>query len=206
MSNRVVVVLLILALLIGCVPVIYYLTPQPAPEVITVELLPEKAPDSVKNFLQYVDDKFYDGTIFHRVIGDFMIQGGGMNPGLTEKRTPHPPVKNEADNGLSNTRGTIAMARTGDPNSATAQFYINTVDNGYRLDRAHAGDGFGYTVFGEVTDGMDVVDKIKKARTHHVKGMDDVPVKDVVIESIRKLETPSAKGNPVVQIAVRVPR
>lgn len=153
---------------------------------IKIELYPAKAPITVKNFLAYTDDKFYDGTIFHRVIEKFMIQGGGMEPGLVEKKTKA-PIKNEAGNGVSNERGTIAMARTPDPDSATAQFFIN-VENNAKLDRANAGDGFGYCVFGKVIDGMDVVDKIKKVETNTVGQHGDVPVKDVVIKSVRRAE------------------
>jgi cyclophilin family peptidyl-prolyl cis-trans isomerase len=156
---------------------------------IEVELFADKAPDTVKNFLGYVDDKFYDGTIFHRVIPNFMIQGGGMEPGLREKKTKA-PIKNESGNGLSNTRGTIAMARTPAPDSATAQFFINVKDNDL-LDRAKAQDGVGYCVFGKVTKGMDVVDKIKTVKTGTVKapnGMphQNVPLEDAVIKSIRR--------------------
>src|SRR5262245_59984874 len=125
---------------------------------IKIELDQEKAPITVKNFLAYVDDKFYDGTVFHRVMNGFMIQGGGFAEGK-EKQTKD-AIKNEAGNGLSNARGTIAMARLPDPDSATAQFYINHKDNSRSLDRRFAQDGFGYAVFGKVTEGMDVVDKI----------------------------------------------
>jgi len=154
---------------------------------IKVELYQDKAPGTVKNFLDYTDAKFYDGTVFHRVIGkpgspnDFMIQGGGFEPGMKQKPT-RAPIKNESDNGLSNKRGTIAMARTPDPDSATAQFYINVADNDF-LDRANARDKVGYCVFGKVIDGMDVVDKIKAVE---VRG--SVPVKDVVIESVRRVD------------------
>ena len=147
---------------------------------IKVELYPEKAPKTVENFLKYVDDKFYDGTIFHRVISNFMIQGGGFEPGMKEKQT-RPPIKNEASNGLSNKRGTLAMARTNQPDSATAQFYINVKDNLF-LDQARARDGVGYCVFGKVIAGMDVVDKIKEVKT----GRGDVPVEDVIIKSVRR--------------------
>jgi cyclophilin family peptidyl-prolyl cis-trans isomerase len=150
---------------------------------IKVELFEDKAPITVKNFLQYVEDKHYDGTIFHRVIPKFMIQGGGMEPGLKEKKT-RDPIKNESSNGLSNARGTLAMARTPQPNSATSQFFINVVDNTF-LDKAKAGDGVGYCVFGRVIDGMDVVDKIKAVETGNVGPHGDVPKKDVVIKSIR---------------------
>jgi cyclophilin family peptidyl-prolyl cis-trans isomerase len=150
---------------------------------IKVELFEDKAPVTVKNFLSYVDKKHYDGLIFHRVIKDFMIQGGGMESGLKQKKTDA-PIKNESDNNLSNARGTIAMARTGDPNSATSQFYINVKDNP-ALDRANAQDRVGYCVFGRVIDGMDVVDKIRAVPTGRVNGFSDVPLQDVVIKSIR---------------------
>jgi cyclophilin family peptidyl-prolyl cis-trans isomerase len=151
---------------------------------IKVELFAKEAPITVKNFLGYVDDKFYDGTIFHRVIPDFMIQGGGMEPGLKEKKTRE-PIKNEAGNGISNKKGTIAMARTNVPDSATAQFFINTKDNNF-LDRAQARDNVGYAVFGRVIEGMDVVDKIRQVETGNQGGHQNVPAKDVVIRSIRR--------------------
>jgi len=151
---------------------------------IKVELLADKAPVTVKNFLGYVDDKFYDGTIFHRVIPNFMIQGGGFEPGLKEKATKA-PIVNEASNGVTNDRGTLAMARTSDPNSATAQFYINLKDNGF-LNKAQAQDGVGYCVFGKVMDGMDVVDKIAQAQTATRGRNENVPAEDIVIKSIRK--------------------
>jgi len=149
---------------------------------IKIELFEDQAPATVKNFLGYVDDKFYDGLIFHRVIDGFMIQGGGFMPGMKEKKTKE-PIRNESNNGLSNLRGTIAMARTNDPDSATAQFYLNVVDN-KALDRS--GRNAGYCVFGRVTDGMDVVDKIKKLKTADVGQFQNVPVDDVVIKSIRR--------------------
>jgi len=145
---------------------------------IKIELDEQKAPITVKNFLSYVDDKFYDGTIFHRVIRDFMVQGGGFEPGLKQKRTKA-PIKNESGNGLSNARGSIAMARTNDLNSATAQFFINVVDNS-RLDPAR------YCVFGKVIDGMDVVDKIRDVSTTRKADFADVPQEDVVIKSTRR--------------------
>jgi len=148
----------------------------------TLELFDEKAPVTVKNFLQYVDDKHYDGLVFHRIIADFMIQGGGYEPGMKERKTRE-PIKNEAGNGIANTRGTIAMARTNVADSATSQFFINTVDNKF-LDRANAKDGVGYAVFGKVTEGLDVVDAIRKVET----GARDVPVKDVVIRSVRRVK------------------
>ncbi len=152
---------------------------------IKIELWADKAPETVKNFLGYVDDKFYDGTIFHRVIGTFMIQGGGFTADLQPKQTKA-PIKNEADNGLKNDRGTIAMARTGDPNSATAQFFINVVNND-NLNRPKP-DGFGYAVFGKVIEGMDVVDKIKAVPTGFSKGFRDVPQTPVVIKSVKVLK------------------
>jgi cyclophilin family peptidyl-prolyl cis-trans isomerase len=151
---------------------------------IKIELFKDKAPNTVKNFLQYVDDKFYDGTVFHRVIPTFMIQGGGFEPGLKEKRTRE-AIKNESANGLSNGRGTLAMARTSEPHSATAQFFINVKDNTF-LDRANARDGFGYAVFGRVIEGMDVVDRIKQVETGTRNGQGDVPTQDVVIRSVRR--------------------
>jgi peptidyl-prolyl cis-trans isomerase A (cyclophilin A)/peptidyl-prolyl cis-trans isomerase B (cyclophilin B) len=149
---------------------------------IRIELNQEKAPVSVANFLGYVNKKFYDGTIFHRVISSFMIQGGGFT---TEgvKKTAGTPIKNEASNGLKNVRGSIAMARTADPNSATCQFFINVVDNA-ALDYPGR-DGAGYAVFGQVVAGMDVVDKIKAVPTGEKYGMRDVPLTNVVIESVR---------------------
>jgi cyclophilin family peptidyl-prolyl cis-trans isomerase len=151
---------------------------------ITIELFADKAPVTVKNYLQYVDDKHYDGTIFHRVIADFMIQGGGMEPGLKEKRT-RGPIKNESTNGLSNERGTIAMARTSVPDSATAQFFINVKDNKF-LDRANAKDRVGYAVFGKVIAGMDVVDKIRAVETGEMGMHENVPLQDVVIRTARR--------------------
>lgn len=147
---------------------------------IVVQLDAEKAPKSTANFLQYVKAGHYNGTIFHRVIDNFMIQGGGMTADMNEKAT-RPPIANEARNGLSNERGTIAMARTADPNSATAQFYINVRDNPF-LDAANARDGHGYTVFGRVVEGMDtVVEKIKTAPTGIKNGHENVPLKAIVI-------------------------
>ncbi|MCS6850103.1 MAG: peptidylprolyl isomerase [Gemmataceae bacterium] len=153
---------------------------------IKIELYPDKAPITVKNFLDYVDEKFYDGTIFHRVIPNFMIQGGGFEPGMKPKKT-RGEIKNESSNGLQNMRGTIAMARTSAPDSATSQFFINVKDNDF-LDKANARDGVGYCVFGKVIEGMDVVDKIKNVPTASRGGHGDVPVKDVIIESVRRAE------------------
>lgn len=149
---------------------------------ITVELNPALAPKSVANFLKYVEDKHYDGTVFHRVIKDFMIQGGGYTENLSQKPT-RAPIVNEAKNGLKNVRGAIAMARTGDPDSATSQFFINTVNNS-SLDYPKP-DGYGYAVFGKVIAGMDVVDKIRAVQTGNVGPFSDVPTKPVIINSIR---------------------
>src|SRR6516225_7042338 len=151
---------------------------------IKAELDGDKAPVTVANFLAYVDDKFYDDTVFHRVIPDFMIQGGGFAPGLRQKTTKA-AIKNESGNGLTNQRGTLAMARTNVPDSATAQFFINLKDNTF-LDKSQARDGVGYAVFGKVTAGMDVVDKIKGVATGRRGHHDDVPVKDVTITSVKR--------------------
>ncbi|HEX5801938.1 MAG TPA: peptidylprolyl isomerase [Azospira sp.] len=148
---------------------------------ITLKLDAEKAPKTVENFLAYVADGHYDNTIFHRVIKGFMIQGGGFEPGMKQKPC-RAPIDNEAANGLKNKRGTIAMARTGDPHSATAQFFINVVDNDFLDFKAPSGNGWGYCVFGEVVDGLDVLDKIKAVRTGNSGFHQDVPVDDVVIE------------------------
>jgi peptidyl-prolyl cis-trans isomerase B (cyclophilin B) len=150
---------------------------------IVLELDAEKAPKTVENFLQYAREGFYNGTIFHRVIDGFMIQGGGMEPGMVEKPT-RAPIKNEADNGLGNVRGSIAMARTPDPDSATAQFFINLSDNEFLNFRAPTPDGWGYAVFGKVVEGMDVVDRIKDVKTTTRGHHQDVPEEDVVIESV----------------------
>jgi peptidyl-prolyl cis-trans isomerase B (cyclophilin B) len=154
---------------------------------IKVELFEDKAPISTRNFLRYVDDKFYDGTIFHRVIPDFMIQGGGFEPGMKQEKDTYPAIKNESSNGLLNERGTLAMARTPAPDSATAQFFINVKDNDF-LNRAKAPDKVGYAVFGRVIEGMDVVDKIRRVETHEFEGQKDVPVEDVMIKSVRRVE------------------
>jgi peptidyl-prolyl cis-trans isomerase B (cyclophilin B) len=149
--------------------------------VITLELDSTKAPKSAANFLAYVEAGHYDGTIFHRVIDGFMIQGGGFTPDMQQKPT-NAPVENEAGNGLKNERGTIAMARTNDPHSATSQFFINVVDNDFLNFRAPSGNGWGYCVFGRVVEGMDVVDKIRKVKTGNKGFHQDVPAEDVVIE------------------------
>ena len=154
---------------------------------VRMELFKGSAPISVENFLKYVDDKHYDGTIFHRVMPGFMVQGGGFEPGLREKTAKNLPIRNEASNGLSNERGTLAMARTNDPDSATDQFFINVVDNSRGLDRK-AGSA-GYAVFGKVLDGMDVVDKIRHVKTRNAGGHENVPVEDVIIKSIRRADS-----------------
>ena len=152
---------------------------------ITVELDSEKAPVTVKNFLEYVDAGFYDGLIFHRVIPGFMVQGGGMTEDMQQKAT-RAPIKIESSNGLKNLRGTIAMARTSDPNSATAQFFINLVDNSFLDYRDSSRDGIGYTVFGKTTEGIEVVDTIAKVKTGRSGMHSDVPVEAVKIISIKK--------------------
>jgi cyclophilin family peptidyl-prolyl cis-trans isomerase len=155
---------------------------------ITIELDQAKAPESTKNFLAYANDKFYDGTIFHRVIPNFMIQGGGFDKDMNQKPTKA-PIKNEAGNGLRNLNGTIAMARTSDPNSATAQFFINTKDNPFLDHRDDSAQGYGYAVFGKVTKGMDVVQKIEAVQTTTKMPHQNVPVTPVVIESVTVVES-----------------
>lgn len=149
---------------------------------IEIELFEDKSPITVKNFLGYVKDKFYDGLIFHRVINNFMIQGGGFDQKMSEKKT-NASIKNEAKNGLKNNTGTIAMARTSDPDSATAQFFINVVDNS-GLDYPQP-DGHGYAVFGKVTSGMHVVNRIKIVKTGNIAGYSNVPMDTVIIKSIK---------------------
>lgn len=148
---------------------------------ITLELDAEKAPITVANFLKYVDNGFYDGTIFHRVINNFMIQGGGFDIGMNQKNT-EAEIKNEADNGLGNDKYTIAMARTSAPHSASSQFFINVADNDFLNHTSPTGSGWGYCVFGKVTAGTEVIDKIKQVATTNRKGHQDVPVENVVIE------------------------
>ena len=148
---------------------------------ITLELYADKAPKTVENFLSYVQDGFYDNTIFHRVIDGFMIQGGGMTPDMEQKETKA-PIENEANNGVANEAGTIAMARTNDPNSATAQFFINVKDNDFLNFSSESMNGWGYCAFGKVTEGMDVVEKIKNVKTGNYGYHQDVPVEAVIIE------------------------
>ncbi|MEN0005657.1 MAG: peptidylprolyl isomerase [Bacteroidota bacterium] len=149
--------------------------------IIRIELDAEKAPNSVINFLQYVDEGFYTNIIFHRVIAGFMVQGGGFEASMKQKET-HQPIANEANNGLKNDRGTIAYARTGDPHSATAQFFINLVDNDFLNFTSETARGWGYAVFGKVTEGMEVVDAIATVPTGSMKGMQDVPREQIIIE------------------------
>lgn len=156
--------------------------------IIKLELDKEHAPNSVINFLQYVDEGFYTDILFHRVIPNFMVQGGGFDLGMSQKET-HAPIENEADNGLKNDRGTIAYARTGDPHSATAQFFINLVDNDFLNFTSPAGNGWGYAVFGKVIEGMDIVDAIAAEPTGSVMGMRDVPRDQVIIESAEVVPT-----------------
>ena len=155
--------------------------------MIKLELFAQEAPLSVKNFLDYTASGFYDGTVFHRVIPNFMIQGGGFTADMQQKKT-NAPIKNEADNGLKNLRGTIAMARTMIVDSATAQFFINVKDNGFLNHSDKTMKGYGYAVFGKVIEGMDVVDKIAAVRTGVLRGFPDVPLPPVVIESLKVSE------------------
>lgn len=162
---------------------------------IVLELEAEEAPITVENFLRYVDSGFYSGTIFHRVIDRFMIQGGGFTAEMRKKTSTYPPIPLESRTGLRNERYTIAMARTGDPDSATSQFFINVVDNP-RLDFASSEDGHGYAVFGRVIEGTEVVDRIRVVPTTSRAGREDVPAEDVTIESVERLDgaPPSARN------------
>lgn len=154
---------------------------------ILIELFQDKAPDSVANFLAYVDDGFYENTIFHRVIKGFMIQGGGLDIRMNPKET-RDPITNEATNGLKNLRGTVAMARTSEIHSATAQFFINTVDNAFLDHSEETPQGYGYAVFGQVTEGLNVVDKIEKAKTKDTPHYEDVPVDSILITGCSRFE------------------
>lgn len=160
--------------------------------VVVLELDPTRAPETVKNFLTYVEEDFYTGTLFHRVIKDFMIQGGGYTKDYKQKST-HPSVKNESANGLKNLRGTVAMARTGDPHSATSQFFINVVDNTFLDYRSPTAQGWGYTVFGKVVEGLDVVDKIRQSTTGSTGGLKDVPQEPIIIEKMTVTYRDAAK-------------
>jgi peptidyl-prolyl cis-trans isomerase B (cyclophilin B) len=155
--------------------------------VITLELFEDKAPETAANFKEYVKSGHYDGTIFHRVINGFMIQGGGFEPGMKQKPT-RDPIKNEANNGVSNRNGTVAMARTMDPHSASAQFFINVSDNTFLDHTAPTTQGWGYAVFGQVTEGMDIVNAIKGVATTSRAGHQDVPAEDVIIERAEIVE------------------
>lgn len=148
-----------------------------------IALLEKEAPISVANFKKYLDDGFFDGTIFHRIVPGFVIQGGGFTEDMSQKKTKA-AIKNEADNGLKNSRGTLSMARTNDINSATSQFFVNLKDNDF-LD--HSRGNFGYAVFARVTEGMDVIDKIAAVETGRIRGFDDVPVEAVIMKSLRKV-------------------
>ena len=150
----------------------------------TIELYQKEAPITVENFLRYVDDKHFDGTIFHRVIPDFVIQGGGLTGDMSQKKTRQ-PIRNEATNGLKNERGSLSMARTNDVNSATSQFFVNLADNAF-LD--HGPRDYGYAVFGRVTEGMDVIDRIAAVNTGRRKGYQDAPLEDVVIVAARRVQ------------------
>ncbi len=167
-------------------------TERPVVDIVTslgtikVELNPEKAPISVNNFLVYAHEKFYDGTIFHRVIPGFMVQGGGFEPGMSEKHADHPAIKNEAGNGLTNDEGTIAMARTNVVDSATAQFFINVANNTFLNHRDDSPQGYGYAVFGKVIEGLDTVHKIERVQTQSMGPFENVPVEAVTIQSIHE--------------------
>jgi len=155
--------------------------------VIELEMMSNEAPDTVANFLDYVNDGFFDGLIFHRVIPGFMIQGGGFEPGMKNK-TPKAPIENEADNGVKNLRGSLSMARTNDPHSATSQFFINLKDNDFLDYRSKDANGWGYAVFAKVVSGMDVVDKIAQTPTGNKAGHGDVPVEDMIIEKVEVID------------------
>lgn len=155
---------------------------------IHLELYPEKAPKTVQNFMQYAKDGFYNDTIFHRVIDGFMVQTGGFGPDMAEKKPTLGKIQNEAKNGLSNQKGTIAMARTNDPHSAQAQFFINVANNGFLDHKSESIEGWGYCVFGKVTQGMDVVEKIAKVKTGSKGYHDDVPLNDVIIETVEVVD------------------
>jgi cyclophilin family peptidyl-prolyl cis-trans isomerase len=153
----------------------------------TIEFFEKEAPISVKNFLQYVDDGHFDGTIFHRVIPGFVIQGGGMEPGMNQKETRE-PIENEAKNGIKNSRGTLSMARTNEIKSATSQFFVNLKDNDFLDHKPGSSSTYGYAVFGKVCEGMDVIDKIAKVKTGSRRGHQDVPVEDVVVTAAKRVE------------------
>jgi cyclophilin family peptidyl-prolyl cis-trans isomerase len=198
--GRTTTIAMLLGMLVGCNPSTTAVPAGGGPQVeidtnmgkIKCELFEKESPGTVKNFLRYVDEKQYDGTIFHRVIDGFMIQGGGFEAqrgfdgGLIERHPTREPIRNEAGNSVENRRGTLAMARTDLPHSATSQFFINVKDNP-GLDRAHEPRGVGYAVFGRVIDGMDVVDRIKTQQTATIGGHENVPLNAVIIESVRRI-------------------
>lgn len=190
MSQRLAVTALILTLITRFFPVLAAENPRVLMKTskgdIVLELFADKAPLTVKNFLSYVDEKFYDGTIFHRVIKGFMIQGGGLTAEFATKPAK-PPIKNEAANGVKNTRGTIAMARTAEVDSATCQFFINHVDNPFLDHKDNTPEGFGYAVFGRVVSGMEVVDAIANSPTMTYRGYRDVPRETITIISVTRL-------------------
>lgn len=158
---------------------------------MVAELDPEKAPLTVANFLRYVERGFYDDTIFHRIIADFMIQGGGMMRGIAEKKDTEAPIQNEAANGLRNVKYTLAMARLPAPHTASSQFFINTADNAFLDYTAPTAEGFGYCVFGKLIEGTEVADEINRVETESRGGYDDVPVRDVVLESAARIDNPA---------------
>ena len=188
---------LLLCAVVGVSTPLLAIADDPRPQVrittslgdIVLELDRERAPRTVANFLEYAESGFYEGTVFHRVIPNFMIQGGGLDTELRDQPT-RDPIRNEADNGLRNTRGTIAMARTRDPHSATAQFFINVTDNSSLDHRSPDPRGWGYAVFGRVVEGMDTVDRIRDVRTGTVGRHQDVPLEPVIIESVRPSNEP----------------
>ena len=208
MMKNIFILLALFPLIAGfCVPA----AAEPAPEAprvrletsvgpIVMALNPSAAPKTVENFISYVNSGFYDGTLFHRVIPGFMVQGGGFTVEMSQKPT-RPPIPNEADNGLLNLRGTVAMARTAAPHSATAQFFINTVDNGFLNFTAKTNRGWGYCVFGTVVEGMEVVEKIEKQPTTTKNGMRDVPVTPVIIQKAAMIKAPEEKpsAKPAIQ-------
>ncbi len=155
---------------------------------IVIELNAEKAPITVANFIEYVKAGHYENTVFHRVIGNFMVQGGGFEPGMKEKKDKRPSIQNEADNGLANEKYTVAMARTMEPHSASAQFFINVADNSFLNHSGKTAQGWGYAVFGKVVEGQNVVDKIKGVKTTSKAGHQDVPVDDVIVEKAEIIE------------------
>ena len=185
------VLAMVSSLVLGCATVVNAAAKNPVVVIetsmgdITAELFQDKAPKSVENFLGYVKSGYYSGTIFHRVIKGFMIQCGGITPAMTRKPTTQPAIVNEAANGLLNERGTLAMARTTEVNSATSQFFINTVNNAFLNHRGSTTDAFGYAVFGKVISGMDIVDKIEKSPTGSKSGYENVPLETIVIKAVR---------------------